>query len=178
MLKFTRKENKDTKYRGIERGKQMICNECGNKYDSEYLMFCPICGAKSLNVDLPPLSAFYGDDQGGKHLVPLGFMLEPTSGYYYYIKKKQISYCSFANEITWFDPSSGKSAKKEYLMSNIEVLSMTSQEKENIALAQSSIGYHENTYDKGSMKKKRSFLIALVVTFICISLGYYAIRFI
>ncbi len=154
----------------------MNCIECGSNYDSEYLMFCPMCGAKSPNVELPLASEFFKDEQGGKRLVPQGFMLEPISGYYYSIKKKQVSDRTYVNEITWFDSTSGKSAKKDYLMSSKEIVSMTSQQNENISLPGILSNNLKNERAQSASRKKKSFLVAFVVVTICISLGYCAIN--
>lgn len=62
-------------------------------------------------------------------VVPVGFVLDPASGWHYMSKTKQSYNGDYVNEITWFDPKSGRTAIKDYPMTEQQVQAMLNQNR-------------------------------------------------
>ncbi len=119
-----------------------------------------------------------------KPAIPSGFVLDPASGWFYKSNAKQLPNGAYVNEITWFEPSTGKTAVKEYPMSELQVRSMYGQNGHNTQMNQQMNYAQQNTYQQQSVsqiqpkKKKTGLIIGIIAAIVVlIVLGICAWKF-
>lgn len=124
-----------------------------------------------------------------KPAIPAGFVLDPASGWFYKSKAKQLLNGAFVNEITWFEPTTGKTAVKEYPMSEQQVRAMYGQSVQNTQMnqntqmsqntlmnqntnyGQQNTYQQQQTYSQIKPKKKKTGLVIGIIIAIVVVIG-------